>query len=62
MEKDDNMKVRNGMVSTSTCTLAKGDGKVKIIWRGVGGTTTRDGKVAVELGDRGSVCGADGMS
>ena len=29
-------KVKNGMVSTSVCTLAKGDGKVKIIWRGLG--------------------------
>ena len=29
-------KVRNGMVSTSVFTLAKGDGKVKIIWRGLG--------------------------
>ena len=28
-------KVRNGMVSTSTCTPAKGNGKVKIIGRGM---------------------------
>ena len=27
--------MRNGMVSTSVCTLAKGNGKVKIIWRGL---------------------------
>ena len=28
-------KVRNGMASRSMCTLAKGNGKVKIIRRGV---------------------------
>ena len=28
-------KVRNWMVSTSVCTLVKGDGKVKITWRGL---------------------------
>ena len=28
-------KVRNGMTSTSMCTLAKSNGKVKIIGRGV---------------------------
>ena len=26
--------MRNGMVSTSTCTLAKGDGKLRMIGRG----------------------------
>ena len=52
--------MRNGIESTSVCTLAKGNGKVKIIWRGLG-KTTEDGDVAVELGDRGPVSGADEM-
>ena len=31
------IKVKNGMASTSVCTLVKGDGKGKILWRGLGG-------------------------
>ena len=34
-------KVRNVMFSTSTCTFSKGNGKVKIIWRGSKGISGR---------------------
>ena len=33
---DHRKKMRNGIASTSKCTLAKGVRKVKIIWRGLG--------------------------
>ena len=46
------------MVSTSACTIAKGDGKVKIIYRGMG-NDDQGWDMAMELGDRGAVFGAD---
>ena len=43
-------KVRNGMTSTSTCTLTLGNGKVKIIKRGMR-SRYRDGELTLENGD-----------